>query len=323
MARYKADPNAADQTLAIGESPRNKTLPAPEHAAWTLVCNFILNLDESSHRLGPSPSWTQHLKTKIPPPRGPKTRTRITTYTGRNFSGALRSASDTAALASLLHGQEVKGLKGHGGLPGFPNFAPKAKRVIYLTMNGGPSHLDLWDYKPKLIDHFNQDLPDTIRHGQRITTMTSGQARFPVAPSRYKFEKHDNNEDGTWVSELLPYTSKVVKDLCVIRSMYTEAINHDPATTFIQTGSQLPGRPSIGSWVSYGLGTMNEELPTYIVLRLNLELQGGRPSGVHSPLGRWIFAERASGSSPAKLRRSGSVLGQPRGRRWRNPADNA
>ncbi len=156
--------------------------------------------------------------------------------------------------------------KPHGGLAGFPNFAPKAKRVIYLTMNGGPSQLDLWDYKPKLMDRFDQDLPDSIRHGQRITTMTSGQARFPVAPSKYKFEKHDNNDDGVWVSELLPHTSKVVKDLCVIRSMYTEAINHDPATTFIQTGSQLPGRPSIGSWVSYGLGTMNEDLPTYIVL---------------------------------------------------------
>jgi hypothetical protein len=183
--------------------------------------------------------------------------------TRRQLFGRAALGVGTAALATLLQGET---LKHHGGLPGFPNFAPKAKRVIYLTMNGGPSQLDLWDYKPKLIDHYNQDLPDTTRRGQRITTMTSGQARFPVAPSKYKFEKYENNEDGVYVSELLPYTSKIVKDLCVVKSMFTEAINHDPATTFIQTGSQLPGRPSFGSWVSYGLGSMNENLPTYVVL---------------------------------------------------------
>jgi hypothetical protein len=126
--------------------------------------------------------------------------------------------------------------------------------------------MDLWDYKPKLAEKFNEDLPDAIRRGQRITTMTSGQTRFPVAPSKYNFEKHENNEDGAWVSELLPYTSKVVKDLCVVRSMWTEAINHDPAVTYIHTGSQLPGRPSLGAWVSYGLGSENENLPTYVVL---------------------------------------------------------
>jgi hypothetical protein len=126
--------------------------------------------------------------------------------------------------------------------------------------------MDLWDYKPKLAERFDEDLPDQIRNGQRITTMTSGQARFPVAPSKYKFEKHENNEDGAWVSELLPYTSQVVKELCVVKSMFTEAINHDPAVTFIQTGSQLPGRPSIGAWFSYGLGSMNQDLPAYVVL---------------------------------------------------------
>jgi len=181
--------------------------------------------------------------------------------TRRQLFGRAAMGVGTAALASLVQAQGAK-----GGQPGFPNFTPKAKRVIYLTMNGGPSQLDLWDYKPKLAEHFNADLPDHIRNGQRITTMTSGQARFPVAPSKYKFEKFDNGGDGVWVSELLPHTAKVVKDLCLIRSMYTEAINHDPATTFIQTGSQLPGRPSFGSWVSYGLGTLNEDLPTYIVL---------------------------------------------------------
>jgi hypothetical protein len=186
--------------------------------------------------------------------------------TRRQLFGRAALGVGTAALAQLVHADQAKERQAIGGLPGFPNFAPKAKRVIYLTMNGGPSQLDLWDYKPHLADHFNEDLPATTRNGQRITTMTSGQTRFPVAPSRYKFEKHDNGGDGVWVSELLPHTSKIVKDLCVIKSMYTEAINHDPATTFIQTGSQLPGRPSFGSWVSYGLGSLNQELPTYIVL---------------------------------------------------------
>lgn len=179
----------------------------------------------------------------------------------RQLFGRAALGVGTAALASMLRAE------GRQGAPqAFPNFAPRAKRIIYLTMNGGPSQIDLWDYKPKLYDMFDKDMPDEIRRGQRITTMTSGQARFPIAPTKYKFEKVDNNADGVWVSELLPYTKKVVKDLCVIHSMYTEAINHDPAVTYIQTGSQLPGRPSIGSWVSYGLGSMNQELPTYVVL---------------------------------------------------------
>lgn len=184
--------------------------------------------------------------------------------TRRQLFGRTALGVGTAALASLVQAEEAR--LPNGGLQGFPNFPPKAKRVIYLTMNGGPSQLDLFDYKPKLVDHFDQDLPDQIRHGQRITTMTSGQARFPVAPSKYKFQKFDNGGDGAWVSELLPHTSTIVKDLCIVKSMYTEAINHDPATTFIQTGSQLPGRPSFGSWVSYGLGTLNKDLPTYVVL---------------------------------------------------------
>jgi len=165
-----------------------------------------------------------------------------------------------AGLASAFDGQ------GQHGIPGMPTFAPKAKRVIYLFMSGGPSQLDLWDYKPKLNDLFNTDLPDHIRRGQRITTMTSGQTRFPIAPSRFKFREVENNDGGIYVSELLPHTSEVVKELCIVKSMWTEAINHDPATTFIQTGSQLPGRPSMGAWLSYGLGSMNENLPTYVVL---------------------------------------------------------
>jgi hypothetical protein len=190
-------------------------------------------------------------------------------FTRRQLFGKAALGVGTAALATLLKNDAVAAMadqKRHGGLPGIPNFAPKAKRVIYLTMNGGPSQIDMWDHKPKLYENFDKDLPDEIRRGQRITTMTSGQKRFPVAPSKYKFERHENNDEGIWVSELLPHTAKVVKELCVIRSMYTEAINHDPAVTYIQTGSELPGRPSIGSWVSYGLGSMNEELPTYVVL---------------------------------------------------------
>ena len=194
--------------------------------------------------------------------------------TRRQLFGRTALGIGTAALSRLL---TVGGLGGVAtlaqafgdqgkGIPGLPNFAPKAKRVIYLFMSGGPSQLDLWDYKPKLRELFNSDLPDHVRRGQRVTTMTSGQTRFPIAPSIYKFNKHDNSGDGVWVSELLPHTAKVVKELCVVKSMWTEAINHDPATTYIQTGSQLPGRPSMGAWLSYGLGSMNENLPTYVVL---------------------------------------------------------
>src|SRR6185436_1032771 len=190
--------------------------------------------------------------------------------TRRQLFGRATLGVGTAALASLLkaEGLQAKGQKPktHQGIPGLPHFAPKAKRVIYLTMNGGPSQHDLWDYKPKMSEDFNVELPDRIRRGQRITTMTTGQTRFPVAPSKYKFEKHDNNADGIWVSELLPHTAGVVKEMCVVQSMYTEAINHDPAVTYIQTGSQLPDRPSIGSWLSYGLGSEASDLPTYVVL---------------------------------------------------------
>jgi hypothetical protein len=194
--------------------------------------------------------------------------------TRRQLFGRTALGIGTAALSRLLTAGGMGGLFASAAalegqahpLAGFPSFAPKAKRVIYLFMSGGPSQLDLWDYKPKLKDLYDKDLPEHIRRGQRITTMTSGQTRFPIAPSRYKFEKRGNEDDGVWVSELLPHTASVVNELCVVRSMWTEAINHDPATTFIQTGSALPGRPSMGAWVSYGLGSMNEDLPTYVVL---------------------------------------------------------
>ncbi|WP_337176593.1 DUF1501 domain-containing protein [Paludisphaera sp.] len=144
------------------------------------------------------------------------------------------------------------------------HFAPKAKRVVYLHMVGGPSQMDLFDYKPAMNDWYDKDLPESIRGGQRLTTMTSGQSRFPIAPSKYKFKQHGQN--GMWVSEMLPHTAKMVDDLCFIRSMHTEAINHEPAISYIQTGNQIPGKPCLGSWVSYGLGSMNDDLPTFVVL---------------------------------------------------------
>ncbi|PSR55485.1 sulfatase [Adhaeribacter arboris] len=142
--------------------------------------------------------------------------------------------------------------------------APKAKRIVYLFMAGGPSQLETFDYKPQLQNMLGKGLPDSVRKGQRLTGMSANQAILPVAPSLYKFGQHGRNQ--TWVSELLPYTAKVIDELCLIKSLYTEQINHDPAITFFQTGHQLPGRPSIGAWVSYGLGSENQNLPAFIVL---------------------------------------------------------
>jgi len=149
-------------------------------------------------------------------------------------------------------------------LNALPHIAPKAKRVIYLFMSGGPSQFETFDYKPKLVGLAGQNLPDSIRQGQRLTGMSANQSTLPVVPSIYKFNRFGNS--GTWVSELMPHTARVVDDLCIIRSIHSEAINHDPAITFFQTGNQLPGRPSIGSWISYGLGSDNHNLPTFIVL---------------------------------------------------------
>lgn len=149
-------------------------------------------------------------------------------------------------------------------LKALPHFVPKAKRVVYLCMSGGPSQIETFDYKPKLYDLYGQALPDSVRQGQRLTGMSANQAILPVVPSVFKFNQHGKSQ--TWVSELLPHTAQVVDDLCIIKSIHSEAINHDPALTFFQTGNQLPGRPSIGSWVSYGLGSDNNNLPSFIVL---------------------------------------------------------
>ncbi len=190
--------------------------------------------------------------------------------TRRQLFGKTASAVGTAALASLLtpeafadssKGAKTSGL--HGSLKAL-HYPARAKRVIYLFQSGAPSHLDLFDNKPGLESHRGIELPDSIRMGQRLTGMTSGQKTKPVAPSIFKFAKH--GKSGAELSELLPHTAEVADHLCIIRSMHTEAINHDPAITFIQTGSQQPGRPSIGAWMSYGLGSENQDLPAYIVL---------------------------------------------------------
>merc|ERR1711965_1060477 len=154
-----------------------------------------------------------------------------------------------------------------------PHFAPRAKRIIYLFQSGGPSQLDLFDHKPALQDRNGQELPDSVRQGQRLTGMSGNQASLPMAGAQFKFERH--GECGMWVSELMPRTAAIVDDLCFIRSMQTEAINHDPAITFLQTGSELAGRPSMGAWVSYGLGTENRDLPAFVVLVT--KDKGGQP----------------------------------------------
>ena len=153
---------------------------------------------------------------------------------------------------------------GHLPLPHLPHFAPRAKSLIYLHMNGGPSQIDLWDYKPGLAKLFNQDLPKTVRGDQRITTMTSKQGRFPVAPSMFKFAEYGQCQ--RWVSELLPYTAKMVDDIALIKTVHTTAINHDPACTFVMTGSEVPGRASSGSWLAYGLGSESRDLPAFVCL---------------------------------------------------------
>jgi hypothetical protein len=161
-----------------------------------------------------------------------------------------------AALASLLK-EDLRAAE-------VPHFTPKARRVIYLFQSGAPSQMDLFDHKPKLLDLRGTELPDSIRQGQRLTGMTATQDHFPVAPSVFRFARH--GECGAWMSELLPYTARVVDELCFIKSMHTEAINHDPAITFFQTGAQLAGRPSIGAWLSYGLGSENHDLPAFVAL---------------------------------------------------------
>jgi len=192
--------------------------------------------------------------------------------TRRQFFGAGAKGIGIAALASLLQPEMFAAIAGDetqrdpktGGLTGLPHFAPKARRVIFLHQSGGPSQIETFDYKAPLERLHGTELPESVRQGQRITGMTSGQSSLPCVRSLFKFKQH--GQSGAWVSELLPHTATVVDDLAIIKTMHTDAINHDPAITFIQTGFQQPGRPSMGAWVSYGLGSENQNLPAFVVL---------------------------------------------------------
>ena len=199
--------------------------------------------------------------------------------TRRHFFGRTAQGIGMAALASLF-GQDaqadsVTGAKTYGGLPGLPHFAPKAKRVIYLFQSGGPSQMELFDYKPRLTEFQGQDLPESVRKGQRLTGMSATQSSFPLVPSKFAFAQHGNS--GAWLSELLPYTAKIADQLTFIKSLHTVAINHDPAVTFIQTGSQIAGRPSIGAWLAYGIGSQTEDLPAFVVMISPGKGTGGQP----------------------------------------------
>lgn len=197
----------------------------------------------------------------------------------RKFLSRLGIGLGSIALGSLLVPDLFDESSDRETMPGLPHFAPKAKRVIYLFQNGAPSQLDLFDYKPKLREMQGQDLPESIRNGQRLTGMTSNQKSFPLAASKFEFKQYGHA--GAWFSELLPHTARIADDLCVIRSMFTEAINHDPALTFFQTGAQVGNRPSMGAWLSYGLGSENSNLPAFCVL---LSKGKGNSQGVYSKL---------------------------------------
>lgn len=186
--------------------------------------------------------------------------------TRREFFARTATGIGTAALATLL-AEDLLGAgaaKGEGALPDLPHFAPKAKRIIYLMQGGAPSHVDLFDYKPNLVKRRGEELPASVHMGQRLTTMTAGQKNRPVLPGITGFKQY--GKSGAWLCDFLPHTAAVADDLCFIKSMHTEAINHAPAVTLFMTGSEMPGRPSIGAWLSYGLGSLNHNLPTFVVM---------------------------------------------------------
>lgn len=197
----------------------------------------------------------------------------------RHFFGRTSAGIGGLALGSLLNrsvvAEEAEQRNAIGGLVDLPHFAPKAKRVIYLFQSGGPAQMDLFDYKPGLKEKFGQEVPKSIYPDERKTTMSSAQAKFATAPSVFKFRQH--GKSGQWISELLPNMSQIADDMCIVRSMYTEAINHDPAITFFQTGSQIPGRPSIGAWLTYGLGSLTENLPAFVAMSSRGSGKGGQP----------------------------------------------
>ncbi len=197
----------------------------------------------------------------------------------RQLFGRTSTGIGTLALASLLNpdlfARNERQRNAIGGLEDLPHFTPKAKRVIYLFQSGGPSQLDLYDYKPKLQKRFGEEVPKSVYPDERKTTMSSGQDKFATAPSLFKF--HPRGNCGTYLSEVLPNLGDVADEICVVRSMYTEAINHDPAITLFQTGAQIPGRPSIGAWMSYGLGSENGNLPAFVAMSSNGSGKGGQP----------------------------------------------
>lgn len=198
----------------------------------------------------------------------------------RRFLSKLSMGIGSVALGSLLIPDLFRpSAEENLAMTGLPQFAPRAKRIIYLFQNGAPSQLDLFDYKPKLVELFGKDLPASVRMGQRLTGMTADQKTFPLAGSAFQFSRY--GAAGAWISELLPHTARIADDLCIIKSMYTEAINHDPALTFFQTGAQVGNRPSMGSWLSYGLGSENKNLPAFCVL---LSKGKGNGQGVYSKL---------------------------------------
>ena len=193
--------------------------------------------------------------------------------TRRHFFGRAATGVGTAALASLMQRDALAATS--GALPGLPHFPARAKRIIYLFQSGGPSQMELFDYKPRLREFQGSDLPESIRQGQRLTNMSAAQLNFPVVPSKFSFAQH--GQSGAWVSELMPHTAKITDDLTFVKSAFTEAINHDPAVTFLQTGSQIAGRPSMGSWVVYGLGAETEQLPAFVVMISPGGGGGGQP----------------------------------------------
>lgn len=200
------------------------------------------------------------------------------TMTRRYWLGQAAGGIGAAALATLnqpqLLARELSASADQGGLPGLPHFAARARRVIYLFQSGAPSHIDLFDYKPKLKQLHGSELPDSVRQGQRVTEMTHKQKSFPVVSSIFQFKQH--GQCGAWLSEVLPHTASIADEIAIMRSVSTEAINHDPAITYINTGTQQLGKPSMGSWLSYGLGSESRELPAYIVL---ISQGTGRPGG--------------------------------------------
>ncbi len=227
--------------------------------------------------------------------------------TRRQLFGRAATGIGTAALAALLNPNLMAGTPDAAGGSIFaahpPHFAPKAKRVIYLFMSGGPSQLDLFDYKPEMKRRQGEDLPESVRMGQRITGMTSGQSRLQLLGSAFKYAQHGRS--GAWVSELLPHTAKIVDDIAIVRSVNTEAINHDPAITYITTGAQQPGRPSIGSWLSYGLGSENSDLPAFIVF---ISIGTGRPDDQPLFDRLWSAGFLPSNHQGVKFRSSGDPV---------------